>query len=385
MDLEILGIKLKLVYVAGESSDQIFVWLPEKKVLLSGDNLYAIFPNIYTIRGVVYRDPMNYVSAIDMMIQLEPEYMVPSHVMPVIGKDKVMDILITTRDATQYVYDQTIRGMNNGYTADELSHMIKVPEHLADHPWTTQTRGLVPWYVKNIYYGNLGWFEGDPAFLNPISLEERSEKIISLAGGVNGAISEIYKAIQEGDYEWAAELATYAIHTDPDNVEAKLLKAHALRAIGQRITAVDGRHWYLTTALELEGKIKIDPNAFTQTSSEQLAALPIEKILNTLPTKLDPKKAEGVNKILGAYFNDVDEGYTLHVRNNILAVTKAFPEKADFSLTMNSDVYKSIVGGNQTVIDAIDADEIEFEGNVDELHEFIEMFDPLTVATEMLG
>ncbi len=115
-----------------------------------------------------------------------------------------------------------------------------------------------------------------------------------------------------------------------------------MRAIGQRITAVDDRHWYLTTALELEGKIKIDPNAFTQTSSEQLAALPIEKILNTLPTKLDPKKAEGVNKILGAYFNDVDEGYTLHVRNNILAVTKAFPEKADFSLTMNSDVYKSI-------------------------------------------
>ncbi len=195
LDLEISGIKLKLVYVAGESSDQIFVWLPEKKVLLSGDNLYAIFPNIYTIRGVVYRDLMNYVSAIDMMIQLEPEYMVPSHVMPVIGKDKVMDILITTRDATQYVYDQTIRGMNNGYTADELSHMIKVPEHLAYHPWTTQTRGLVPWYVKNIYYGNLGWFEGDPAFLNPISLEERSEKIISLAGGVNGVISEIYKAI----------------------------------------------------------------------------------------------------------------------------------------------------------------------------------------------
>ena len=89
-----------------------------------------LFLNVYTLRGSVYRDPMNYVNALDKMIPLDAEYLVPSHVKPVTGKENVKDVLVSTRDATQYIYDQTIRGMNQGYTADELSHMIELPEQL---------------------------------------------------------------------------------------------------------------------------------------------------------------------------------------------------------------------------------------------------------------
>jgi len=141
---------------------------------------------------------MNYVNALDKMIPLDAEYLVASHVIPVTGKENVKDVLVSTRDAVQYIYDQTIRGMNQGYTADELSHMIELPEHLDNHPWLTKTRNQVSSHVKQIYYGNLGWYEGDPAFLTPVSLKEKSEKIVEGFGGIDATNASILKSINNG-------------------------------------------------------------------------------------------------------------------------------------------------------------------------------------------
>ncbi len=379
LEVEISGVKLKMVFVAGESSDQIYIWLPDKEVLLIGDNIYALIPNIYTLRGSVYRDPMNFVNALDKMIPLEAEYLVPSHVKPVTGKDEIKDILVSTRDAAQYIYDQTIRGMNQGYTADELSHMIKLPEYLDNHPWLTKARNQVSSHVKQIYYGNLGWFEGDPAFLTPITVKERSQKIVEGFGGVDEIISDMRNAIENNEYEWAAELGTYVLNVDSDNEEAKLLKAMALRVLGQRSDSIDIRHWSITEALVLEGKLTITPGAFTQSSPEQMAQLPIDKLLKAYPTKIDPEKAAGLDQKLLVYFTDVNEGYTLHVRNSILAVTTAPEIQTGMIITLDSGVFKKIVGGQTTLLDEIEAGTIEFVGDADELAEFIGLFDKLTV------
>ena len=379
LEVEISGVKIKMVFVAGESSDQIYVWLPEKEALLIGDNIYAIFPNIYTIRGAEYRDPMNYVNALDKMIPLEAEYLVPSHVKPVAGKETIKDILVSTRDATQYIYDQTIRGINQGYTADELSRMIELPENLDNHPWLTKTRNQISSHVKQIYYGNLGWYEGDPAFLTPISMKEKSQKIVNGFGGINEAISGVRTAIDNGEYEWAAELATYALNSNPENEEAKLLKAHALRVLGKRSDSFDIRHWSITEARVLEGKITIVPIKAYTTSPEQMAELPIGKLLRALPTILDPQKALGVDLVLGVQYSDINENYTLHIRNSILAVTEGIPVNPNMMLLTDSGTHKQIVGGHLSIIDAIQTGQAKFVGNQDDLTDFIKLFDNLTI------
>ena len=383
--LDISGVKMELVYVAGESSDQLYVWLPDDETLLIGDNIYSIFPNIYTLRGAVYRDPMNYVNALDKMILLKPEHMVPSHVKPVSGKFEVRDILISTRDATQYVYDQTIRGMNNGYTADELSFMITLPEYAKDNPWISQARGQIPWHVKQIYYGNLGWYQGDPAFLLPISMNERSHKIVDGFGGFDATIVEIRKAIDDGEYNWAAELATYVLNIDPENVEAKLLKAHSLRVIGQRMLSVDGRNWALTSALELEGKIIIDPNITTQTSPEQLAEIPIGKLLKSLSTKIDPDKIHGVTLYVEISYTDTGEEYTLIINNDILTVTDGIYDEPENHISLDTETHKKILTQNLSLFDAIDSGLVDFDGDINELKLFLNAFDPLTINTVQIG
>ena len=385
LEVEISGVKLKMVFVAGESSDQIYVWLPDKKVLLIGDNVYAIVPNIYTLRGSVYRDPMNYVNALDKVIPLDAEYLVASHVKPVIGKENVRDVLVSTRDATQYIYDQTIRGMNQGYTADELSHMIKLPDHLDNHPWLTKARNQVSSHVKQIYYGNLGWYEGDPAFLTPISLKEKSKKIVEGFGGIDATNDSIRLAMINGEYEWAAELGSYAIHANPENKESKLLKAQALRVLGQRSDSIDIRNWSITEARVLEEKITIVPEAFTQTSPEQLAELPIEKLIRFLPTKIDPEKAAGVDTVLDISYSDIDLDFTLHVRNSILAITDGASTNPDMTMTLDSNTHKQIIGGNLGILDAIESGQIEFTGDKDDLVEFLSLFDNVTVNTYGIG
>ncbi len=385
LEVKISGIKMKMVFVAGESSDQIYIWLPEKEVLLIGDNAYAIIPNIYTLRGAVYRDPMNYVNALDQMIPLEAEYLVASHVVPVTGKENVKDVLVSTRDATQYLYDQTIRGMNAGYTADELSRMIELPEHLDNHPWLTKARNDVSAHVKQIYYGNFGWFEGNSAFLNAVSLEERSQKIVDGFGGVEASISSLRDAIDNEEYEWAAELGTYIINEDPDNLEAKLLTAYVLRVLSFDSEGMDERNWLLTDALELEGKITIDPSSFTQTSPEQMAELPIDKIIRFLPTKLDPQKAAGIDTILGVVYSDIGMNFTLHVRNSILAVTDGAPESPDMTLVLDSDTHKLIVGGHLGILDAVESGQAELSGDIDDLVDFLNLFDNISVQTHGIG
>ena len=287
--------------------------------------------------------------------------------------------MVSKRDATQYIYDQTIRGINQGYTADELSRMIELPENLDNHPWLTKTRNQISSHVKQIYYGNLGWYEGDPAFLTPISMKEKSQKIVNGFGGINEAISGVRTAIDNGEYEWAAELATYALNSNPENEEAKLLKAHALRVLGQRSDSFDIRHWSITEARVLEGKITIVPIKAYTTSPEQMAELPIGKLLRALPTILDPQKASGVDLVLGVQYSDINENYTLHIRNSILAVTEGIPVNPNMMLLTDSGTHKQIVGGHLSIIDAIQTGQAKFVGNQDDLTDFIKLFDNLTI------
>jgi len=367
---------MKLVHVAGESSDQIFIWLPDDEALLIGDNIYSIFPNIYTLRGAVYRDPMNYVNAIDQMIPLNPEYLVPSHVKPVSGKSEINNILVSTRDATQYIYDQTIRGMNAGYTPDELAEMITLPEYAKESPWLSESRGQIPWHVKQIYYGNLGWYEGDPAFLLPVSADERSNKIVNAYGGVDVSILEIRNSIEKSEYTWAAELASYVLNEEPENVEAKLLKAHALRVIGQRMLSSDGRHWALSTALELEGKITIDPNEIPQNSPEQLAELPIEKLLQSLSVKLKPELlGEDWDGALNIIYTDTGEQHSLIFRNQILIVTEGLVDDPWDTMSIDTNNHKKILVKQLSATDAFNSGLLEFDGTLEDLEWYSDVFD----------
>ncbi len=245
------GLKIKLVHAPGETDDQLYVWIPEKKVLCIGDNYYLAFPNLYAIRGTPYRDVRKWRDSVDLAIAEKPEFLVPSHSRPLSGEAHIREVLTDYRNAIDSVYTQTIAGMNKGLTPDDLVEQVKLPDSLASKPYLQQFYGTVPWAVRSIFSGMLGWFDGNATHLFPLSPKARAEKIATLAGGRDALVQKLRDAQKAGDHQWAAELADHVLALDPTNAEAKSLKGQALIAIGRQQISANARNYFMTSAMQL--------------------------------------------------------------------------------------------------------------------------------------
>lgn len=246
--IEIAGVSLELVAAPGETDDQLYVWYPAQKTLFAGDNLYRSFPNLYAIRGTPYRDVYAWVASLDLMLAEGAEAVVPGHTMPFIGAAEARNALQNYRDAVSYVHDKTVEGMNAGMTMDELAATVKLPEHLANNPDLGEYYGRVAWAVRSIFTGYLGWYDGNPSNLIPLTASEEAERLVDLVGGADMLLAAASSALSEGDAQWAAQLADHLIALDDDNADAKLVKAGALTVMARDSVNALGRNYYLTVA-----------------------------------------------------------------------------------------------------------------------------------------
>lgn len=374
LELTIAGIRMELVHAPGETNDQIFVWLPDDRVLLSGDNVYRAFPNLYTIRGTLYRDVLAWVHSIDAMRALAPEHLVPSHTRPVSGAAKIEEILTAYRDAIQFVHDQTIRGINHGLTPDELVETVKLPPHLRDHPYLTEFYGTVEWSVRSIFSGYLGWFDGDTSTLSPAPPEERAAGFVELAGGIDPLLEAARRALDAGRFAWAAELAEQARRAAPQRTEPAALKARALREMGRHSLSPNGRNYYLTRALELEGAVHIDEGGVDQGTRELIAAIPVENFMSSLPVNLDPEKSADVDMRVAFRFTDVGEDYTIHVRRGVAELRSGRAEEADVALVTTSTLWKEVLTRQRNPALAFASSDVEIEGSALDLVRFLRLF-----------
>lgn len=248
---DIDGITLELVAAQGETEDQILVWLPEYKVLCCGDNYYGCWPNLYAIRRSQYRDISAWVDTLDKLIAYKAHYLLPGHTRPIIGDSNVKETLTNFRDAIDFVLTETLKGMNQGMTIDEVAEAVKLPEKWASLPYLGEFYGTVAWSVRGIYTGYVGWFDGNPTNLNPLPIGSRAEKTIALMGGTEAVLFAIGEALDKKDTQWAIELADILIAADSANKTAKQYKAQGLITLGHQETSANGRNYYLAYGKEL--------------------------------------------------------------------------------------------------------------------------------------
>ncbi len=371
LETTICDVQVKLVHAPGETDDQIFVWLPEKKVLMPGDNIYRTFPNLYTIRGTPYRDVIGWVQSIDKMRSLKPSFLAPSHTRPVIGEVKVASVLTAYRDAMQFVHDQTIRLMNKGLPADEIVEKVQLPDHLRKHPFLLEHYGTVEWSVRSIFSGYFGWFDGDAANLSKPSPLTRAAGMVEIAGGRDNLLSYAQNSLKQGSYKWAAEVANYLIRIDPDDKEARQAKADALRQLGYRSVSPNGRNWYLTEALELEGKIDMQPRPTDSAVLELVKTFPIGSFIEAMTVNLDPEKSLETNQIITFNFPDVKESHSLHVRKGVAEYIPHALDNPDIELTLTSGTWVEIVAGKQGFPGAVVGGKLKVKGGLTQVPKLI--------------
>ena len=370
LELNIAGIKIELFHAPGETNDQLFVWLPDHKALLPGDNVYKTFPNLYTIRGTTHRDVIGWVNSIDHMKTFDAEFLFPSHTKPIIGKKEIKEILTIYRDAIQYIHDQTIRLMNEGLYPDQIAELIKLPEHIAKSPYLYEFYGTVRWSVKSIFNGYLGWFNGNPSELDPLSRKERAIRISKLAGGDQMLLDQLYSAVKKEDMQWALELSDHLITLDYFVDEVKDLRKKALIYEGSRSSNPNKRNYFLTSALELNEDF--ESNILIERTEELLEQISIDTLFNVLSVRFNP---ELTNEELTACF-DFSSGITknIDIRNDVAVVSDIKQKECDLYIKTDEIEFKKILVGFESPVSSLASGKIEVIGGSTLFLKFLSMF-----------
>ena len=384
LDTTIAGLPVQLLHVPSEAPDEIVLYLPNNRVLISAEvDQGPTLPNIHTLRGTKFRDPVQWVASLDKLRAYQADFMVPLHGQPVSGQARVEEVLRMTRDGIAYIHDQSVRWMNKGLTPDELVEKVKLPPHLAGYtPYLREYYGTVKHSVRQIYNGYLGWFQGDPVDLDPTPPKASAERLMAMMGGRDKLLLEAGNAYLKGEYQWAAELASYAIRVDNEDALARDIKARSFRKLGYASMNINWRNWYLMSAMELEGKFNGDD--IKQRSADMRAVLlspamvknfTPQVFLQNWITRVDPDKANDVSLTLGFTFPDINEQWALEVRRGVAELHRGIPEGTALQLTMDKTFMETLLTGESGLLKGVLLGDVQVQGNLLDIKTFLACFD----------
>ncbi len=381
-ELEVLGIKLQFFTEYMSDDYNLTVWVPEKKAVLN-NFLWPGTPNLYTLRGGVYRSPLVWRDGLKVIRDLQPEILLNTHARAVVGKDKVMETLTAYMDQISLTYDQSLRGIMRGMGPDELRHFVKIPSYLGETPENFQGYGESVHFPEAIYQYVIGWFDWDSTKLFKIAPEEAALRTVELMGGREKVIEATRVAFDKEEYAWAAELIQNLYLLDPMDKEVRQLKADILRQLAYRTTGSIARGFLLTEALALEGKVK---SPLTIMPSTEIIAGSPATFVDYYRIRIDPEKSKETDKVIEFVFTDQkDKPVALHIRGGVAEFVpepSEYLKKADYVLKLDGKTWASVYLGDADMAEEIQSQKVEVtKGDQAELVALFELFDKFSPAS----
>ena len=370
--LSIGGIELEIQHTPGETDDQIIIYYPKEEVVISGDNYYMRFPNLYTIRGTSYRDTYSWFKSVDTMRAYKPKYLVSCHGPFLSEKETIEKRLAIYRDAIQYIHDYAIRGANLGKTPDELVEEFEYPAFFKENYDLQEKYGKVSWSIRNVYNGYLGFFDGRAVNLEPLSRKDRAKRILQLVGDRNALIAHINTALLNKDYQWAAELSDIGLSNFPNDKQLSLLFSEALEYLSLEETNPIARNYYLSEAFELSNKII--PNLEYVVSAEQAKNIPLQSFFDAMGPRLNPEKAKGKLIKIGFNIVDTNETFSVVIRNQIAEISHNYDKSYDAIITIDSMTWKGIMLKTENPAKAFASGKLKVEGSYTKFLQFSSLF-----------
>ena len=225
------GTRFELRHTMGETTDHLMIWMPKEKALFSGDLVYASFPNLSTPM-LESRPVRRWFESLDEMIAMRPEYLIPSHGVGLIGEEEIRSVLIPYSRAVRYVYEETVKAINQGLTVNQAVARIRLPRDLAAHPYLQEYYGRVDWSVRGIYRSITGWYDGRGTGLAPLPPDHLAVELITLAGGADKLLTRAVVLQKKGEHQLVCEICDVVIRANPREKIARVIKASSLDALG---------------------------------------------------------------------------------------------------------------------------------------------------------
>jgi alkyl sulfatase BDS1-like metallo-beta-lactamase superfamily hydrolase len=300
------------------------------------------------------------------------------HHWPVWGNARLLDYLAKQRDAYKYLHDQTLRLMNQGLRAAEIAEQLRFPKSLAQTWHLRGYYGTLRHNAKAVYQRYLGWYDANPANLNPLPPRERSRKSIAYMGGAAAAIERARADFAAGEYRWVADVMSQVVFAEPDNRRARELGADALEQLGYQAESATWRNAYLLGAYELRtGKIA----ARRRGIADIVRGLTLELFFDFLGVRLDAAKAEGRAITINWQFPDSGQRHVLTLENcAITHLADRHAEGADATVKLNRSTLDRLMLGELSLAEAGQQGLVEIAGNAMKLAELFGLFDDFTMG-----
>ena len=218
LDLDVGGERFELHHARGETDDHTWVWVPDRKVLCTGDLFIWASPNCGNPQKA-QRYAIEWARALEAMAALEPEVLLPGHGLPIIGTDRVRAALTDSAALLAYLHTETIRMMNEGARLDEILHTVKAPAELLAKPYLVPIYDEPEFVVRNVWRLFGGWYDGNPANLKPASETALASEVAALAGGADRLAARAIALADAGDLRLAGHLAEMAALAAPEDVK----------------------------------------------------------------------------------------------------------------------------------------------------------------------
>jgi alkyl sulfatase BDS1-like metallo-beta-lactamase superfamily hydrolase len=278
-----------------EAPAEMHFYLPAFKVLNLAENATHNFHNLLPFRGAQVRNSLDWSKYIQEAIDLwgdAADVLCGQHHWPVWGRERVVGHLEAQRDLYRYAHDQTVRLMNHGLKPAEIAEQIGTPKSL-DIAWATRGYyGHIRHNAKAIYQHYLGWYDANPATLDPLPPVETGRKMVEYMGGGAAILGRARADFAKGEYRFVAQALSHLVFAEPDNSAARALLADTFEQLGYLTESSTWRNAYLFGALELrQGMPKVPSRSAI--GPHILRALPTGQLFDYLAVRLNGPKAEG--------------------------------------------------------------------------------------------
>jgi alkyl sulfatase BDS1-like metallo-beta-lactamase superfamily hydrolase len=214
----------QLTHTRGETEDATWTWVPEHKLLATGDLFIWAVPNAGNPQKV-QRWIGEWAAGLRLMAALGPELLVPGHGLPIFGADRVRLALEDTAAFLESIENQVVVLMNTGASLDTILHEVKISEETLAKPYLRPVYDHPQFLIRNVWRFYGGWYDGEPDRLLPAPRSEEAREWLSLAGGVQTVLGRAEALLKAGDARLASHLVEHAVAAEPANQQA-----HALRA-----------------------------------------------------------------------------------------------------------------------------------------------------------